>query len=73
MIQIQETLDWDANDIVDLNGDGRVEWMQTDFEQVAGADGRDHSFWVHKSWRIEKTSMIEDSGFKSRRRAYRIL
>ena len=73
VIQIQETLDWDANDIVDLNGDGRVGWMQTNFEQVAGADGRDHSFWVHKLWRIEKTSMTEDPSFIPRRRAYRIL
>jgi hypothetical protein len=68
-----ETYDWDDNGIVDLNGNGRVGWIQTEFEQVAGADGRDHSFWVHKLWRIEKTSMTEDTGFKPRRRAYRIL
>jgi len=42
-----ETLDWDENDIVDLAGDGHVGWVQTELQQVAGADGRDHSFWVH--------------------------
>lgn len=73
MMHTHETLDWDANDIVDFNCDGRVGWVQTELQQVPGADGRDHSFWVHKLWRIEKTSMIEDKGFKPRRRAYRIL
>ncbi len=68
-----ETYDWDANNIVDLNGDGRVGWMQTEFEQVVGPDGRDHSFWVHKLWRIEKSRITEDAGFKPHRRAYRIL
>jgi hypothetical protein len=68
-----ETLDWDANDIVDLNRDGRVGWVQTELQQVPGADGRGHSFWVQKLWRIEKTSMTEDTGFIPRRRAYRIL
>jgi len=69
----KETYDWDANDIVDFNSDGKTQWIQTEFEQVAGPDGRDHSFWVHKLWRIEKISMTENAGFKERRRAYRIL
>ena len=63
-----ETLHWDANDIVEING--RVGWVQTKLQQVPGADGRDHSFWVHKLWRIEKTSMTEHNGFKPRRRAF---
>jgi hypothetical protein len=69
----KETLDWDANDIVDLNSDGHFGWVQTEFEQVADADRHYHSFWVHKLWRIEKTSMAEDTSFKPRRHAYRIL
>jgi hypothetical protein len=44
--------------------------VQTKLQQVPGADGRDHSFWVHKLWRIEKTSMTEHNGFKPRRRAF---
>jgi hypothetical protein len=71
VIRIQETLNKDSNDIVEFNG--RVGWVQTELDQVVGGDRHYYSFWVHKSWRIEKTSMIEDSGFKSRRRAYRIL
>jgi hypothetical protein len=70
-IQTQETLDWDANDIVEING--RVGWVQTELQQVAGAVRHYHSFWVHKLWLIEKTSMTEDTSFKPRRRAYRIL
>ena len=73
VMHTHETLDWDANDIVDLAGDGRVGWVQTELQQVPGVDGRDHSYWVHKLWRIEKTSISEDAGFKERRRAYRIL
>lgn len=68
-----ETYDWDDNDILDLAGDGHVGWMQTNFEQVVGADGRDHSFWVHKLWRFEKTNITEDTSFIPRHRAYRIL
>ncbi len=73
VMHTHETYDWDDNDIVDFNGDGRIGWMQTNFEQVADPDGRDHSFWLHKLWRIEKTNMTEDTGFIPRRRAYRIL
>ncbi len=72
-MHIEETLDWDDNDIVDFNGDGRVGWMQTELKQVVGADRHYHSFWVHKLWRIEITNMTEDTGFIPRRRAYRIL
>ncbi len=73
VMHTQETLDWDDNDIVDLNGDGTVGWIQTELDQVAGADLHYHSFWVHKLWRIEKTSMTQDTSFIPRRRAYRIL
>ncbi|UCD52799.1 MAG: VCBS repeat-containing protein, partial [Phycisphaerales bacterium] len=35
------------NDFVDLNNDGRLEWIQTEFiSDVAGRDGKAHNYWV---------------------------
>ncbi len=37
----------DDNDFVDLNNDGRLEWIQTEFIYgVAGRDGKAHNYWV---------------------------
>lgn len=37
----------DANDFVDLDNDGRVEWIQTEFIRgVAGKDKKVHNYWV---------------------------
>lgn len=37
----------DSNDFVDLNNDGQLEWIQTEFIRgVAGRDGKAHNYWV---------------------------
>jgi hypothetical protein len=42
-----ETCRLDANDFVDLNEDGQVEWIQTEFIRgCVGRDGKAHNYWV---------------------------
>ena len=36
-----------GNDFIDLNNDGRLEWIQTEFIRgAAGRDGKAHNYWV---------------------------
>jgi hypothetical protein len=50
---------WEANpltDLVDLNGDGRCEFIHTTFiDGTRGKDGRYHNYWVHNLLRFEGT------------------
>lgn len=48
------TYDLDGNDFVDLNKDGQVEWIQTEFiHGCAGRDGKTHNYWVQNLIRFQ--------------------
>lgn len=42
------------------------EWMQTEFIQAEGKDGKSHSFWVHRMWEITGTRLKAVDQFKAR-------
>ena len=53
---------WGANpltDLVDINGDGQCEFIQTSFiEGDKGKDGRYHNYWVHNLLRFEGSRCV---------------
>ncbi len=42
-----------STDLVDVNGDGKCEFIQTSFIGGQGKDGRYHNYWVHNLLRFE--------------------
>ena len=61
------TLDSDPNDFVDLNKDGRAEWIHTAF--IYGEEGKDnkpHNYWVHNLLQFKKNQIVSANYLDSR-------
>lgn len=57
----------DDNDFVDLNKDGRVEWIQTEFiHGCAGRDGKAHNYWVLNLIRFQNGRPVLGNGIDKR-------
>lgn len=47
-----DTYQFAPQNFVVVPPDAGVQWIQTSFTQANGKDGKGHSFWVHRLWRI---------------------
>jgi hypothetical protein len=66
-LEAHDTYDWGPEDIVDLGGDGKVRWVETQLEQTEDAKGRPQSFWVHALWRVEGGEVVREREVARRR------
>lgn len=58
-----ETLFFDPNDVVDLDGDGQFEVTVTDLVWVKGQDGKQKSIWFYTPYRIQGFDLVMDQRF----------
>jgi hypothetical protein len=55
-----ETYDWGPDDIVQLVGDGKVRWVQTQLEQTEDNKGQPQSYWVYTLWKISGVELVKE-------------
>lgn len=66
-VEAHDTYDWGPEDIVDLGGDGKVRWVETQLGQTEDAKGRPQSFWVHTLWRVDGEAVVRERELGRRR------
>lgn len=52
------TYHFEIADIVDVNGDGRFEFIITEFAQLDSADSQIHSYWFYNLYKIEGFNLV---------------
>jgi hypothetical protein len=55
-----DTYDWGPDDIVELGGDGKLRWVETQLEQTENYKGRPQSYWVHTLWRVDAQEVVRE-------------
>jgi len=55
-----DTYDWGPEDLVDLGGDGKARWVETQLEQTENNKGRPQSYWVHTLWKINGIKLLKE-------------
>ena len=55
-----DTYDWGPDDIVELGGDGKLRWVETQLEQTENYKGRPQSYWVHTLWKISGVELVKE-------------
>jgi hypothetical protein len=61
-----ETYQFAPQNLVMVEPDAGVQWIQTSFAQANGRDGKGHSFWVHRLWAIMPDSLELNATFTPR-------
>jgi hypothetical protein len=56
----RDTYDWDPDDIVEMGGDGKLRWVETQLEQTENYKGRPQSYWVHTLWRVDAQEVMRE-------------
>jgi hypothetical protein len=55
-----DTYDWGPEDLVDLGGDGKLRWVETQLDQTEDDKGRPQSYWVHTLWKISGVDLVKE-------------
>jgi len=65
-LEAHDTYDWGPEDIVDLGGDGKTRWVETQLEQTEDPKGP-QSYWVHNLWRVDGGKVVREREVARRR------